>query len=205
MGQTNEDILARSFFDLAKKVEDIAGSDVAQTVETFGNDDYASIVSGLLDAAYWILAGQLETTLESDPIGHDLYVSSSVYNDLLYRGYSPGWAWEESGLMDLFGDPPDGKRAEPVKDRSGLPSVTASSEFKPGEYVVVQKAGGIRGGMMVSSDRMFCFDGAYEVVAGQAQGISEETAQDMLERFADRITTDQGHRVEQRAGNQGQE
>lgn len=194
MPQTNNDVLARSFFDLATKIEQIAGSDVADLVDTFGNDDYASLVASMLDAAYWILSGQITTNLETDPMGHDLYVSSSVYNDLIYRGYHPGWAWEESGLMDLFGDPPEGEREIPEKDKSGLPK--AASEFGPGAYVVVQKDKGVRGGMMVSSDKMLCFDGAYEAVtARELTAVSDDVAFDMLERYADQISADQERRI----------
>jgi len=167
MTLTKQDILARYFFDLAGKIEDIAGTDVAQSVDSFTNDDYASIAATMLDAAYWILGDQLPE--DSDV---DFYVSSNVYNDLVYRGYSPVWAWEESGMVDLW---PDEKRA--------------ASEFAPGTYVVVQHEDGVRGGVMVASNRMYSFDGGFEDVgANQLRKITIEQAVDMLDKYADQIT-----------------
>jgi len=200
MPQTNADILARSFFDLAQKVEDIAGSDVAQSVPTFGNDDYASIVATLLDAAYWILASQLDDDFEQGPIGADFYTSSSVYNDLIYRGYSPGWAWSESGMSDLFGEAPDAHRPD---KGSGLPSAPGgtkpvqASDLSNGDYVVVYLDGGIRVGMMISTKNMFCFDGQTESIVGhKVIKIPAANAMEMLDKFADHIAESQEHRVE---------
>lgn len=187
MPLTNEDILARTFFDLADKVEQIAASELGQAVPTFSDDDYASVVATLLDAAYWVLASQLDTDLEEDPLGYNLYTSSSVYNDLLYRGYSAGWAWEESGMGEIFGHAHDHDDDEPGGLEPGespyLPNLTASG-LQQGDYVVARhEDGSITAGMMISATEMFSFDGRKDPVGSlNVTKISPTAAHGLLER-----------------------
>jgi len=172
--QDKYNILARYFFDLADKVDEIADSDIAKSVESFGDEDYGSLVASNLDAAYWILSGSLE--LEGDS-GVAFYVASSVYNDLLYRGYAPEWAWEESGLGDIF--------EEPLKDAPE--EKIASTEPRPGEYVVWHTPKGVRAGMVCGPGKVYAFDGAVEDLSTNLQKISRQRAQALAKHNSNRI------------------
>ncbi len=174
MAATKADILARYLFDLADKIDDLSMSDIAQDVGTFEVEDYGTLTSTLLDAAYWILADELSPELKDDPAGVDFYVNSCVYNDLLYRGYTPEWAWDESGLGQVFDLPTDA-------------STKKASDLQPGDYVVLDTERGTRAGMMISTDRMFAFDGTKDLIATTAQKISKQEAYDLMVAHRDDI------------------
>jgi len=183
---TDKDIVAKYFFDLADKVQDLGDTEAAQKLtDVFDESDFASVVATLLDAAYWIRSGDLalemaeeEETGELDPMGHDLYVASSVYNDLLYRGYNPQWAWEESGLEDMFEDTPIG--AENVEN----PEVRKSS-VTPYYAASIDKHGVVGG--IVLGKKMFSFDGKVFAVPEGVSRISKDTAMSMLDKYASQI------------------
>lgn len=180
MGDTKTSILARYFFDLADKIDDLAGSEIAQGVDTFEEEDYGSITATMLDAAYWILASDLGSELDKTPAGLDFYVNSNVYNDLLYRGYTPEWAWDESGLGGIFDLPTD-------EDVEGPEERTASVKFHTGDYVLIRTEEGVRVGMVISPGVMFAFDGARERIPSNAEGIPKEAAYGQLREHQDAI------------------
>jgi len=103
MSYSPEDILARNFFDLADRLQQISKSDTAKEVSSFGEADYASLVASILDAAYWILAGQLDE--ETEEYASGAYVSVKVYSDMLRRGFSATDSWRESGIEQFFDSP----------------------------------------------------------------------------------------------------
>lgn len=195
MTMTKESILAGSFFDLADNVQDIADSDIAQQVETFTDEDYGVVVSLLLDAGYWILAGQLDETLEDDPMGHALYVATNVYNDLLYRGYGPAWSWQESGMADLFETTPVGAPDIIPDSLPARPQRAASEVESP--YVMYPHGDGLRGGV-VAGGRLIAFDGAIELVPEKFRRISEEQAFEYMAKNSDAITASRLRRDDKR-------
>ena len=180
MSTSKYSILARYFFDLADKIEEVADSEVAQAVDTFGEEDYGSLVASHLDAAYWILAGDLDPGIVEEDHGLDFYVASSVYNDLLYRGYKPEWAWEESGLGDMLSTdvPEDGGEDEMEK---------AASAYRPGDYVRARLETGLRVGLVTARGDLFAFDGVREPIPATAEKISKEAALSLLQKHSDKI------------------
>ena len=185
-------LVARGFFDLADRVQDMMDSDVGQQIETFDDDDFGTVVSTLLDAGYWISSGELGSDLEEDPMGHNLYVSMNVYNDLLYRGFAPLWAWEASGLSDLFADTP---LNAPSLTGVPIPPPKTSSVLKNGDYVFYKVEEGVRGGM-VSSGRILSFAGNMEEMTEGAIVTSREEALEYMGKYAKQISDEQKRRVD---------
>ena len=179
-----EDILAGTFFDIADKVQQISESDIAQSVSTFDEDDYASLLATVLDAAYWILAGQLDDSIEEDSAG--LYVNMEVYTDMLYRGFDPQVSWEESGLAEHFDDPSNEK--------------SASNDLHPGDYVLYEVGPGqMRGGMVLNYPRVLCFDGVVSSMPDiQVKKLTRAEANEVLDMWADDIVRAARSRIDAR-------
>ena len=175
-------ILARYFFDLANKIDELAESEIAQSVDTFDEEDYGSLVASHLDAAYWILSGTLDPDTLEGGHGVSFYVSSSVYNDLLYRGYTPEWAWDESGLGNLFDVPV-------IEDEAGAeePSEKVASGVGPGDYVTWRTDAGVRAGLVYAPGKVFAFDGARETLPSDFERISRPDAYAAVEKHSKSI------------------
>mgnify|MGYP003393512480 CR=1 FL=1 len=171
MPETQSDVLARYFFDIADKLSDLSESEIAESMETFGEEDFGSLIATMLDAAYWVLAGDLDPELEG-AAGPDFYVASNVYNDLLYRGYKPDWAWDESGLGNLVPQPTETKN---------------SSAFGFGDHVSAKTPTGLKAGVAVASDKMYTFDGAMIPIPDGAERVSRDVAYKVLATCNDQI------------------
>jgi hypothetical protein len=163
MSFTKYDILARTFFDIADKIQDISDSEVASTIETFVEEDYASLVATVLDAAYWILSG--ETEVDEDHL--EQYVAMNVYTDMIYRGYDPDLAWEEAGLSDLV-----------KKEKT-------SSEISRGSFIVFGNSDKYYAGLMMTHPKIFCFDGSLREISSsdQVKKISSSEAKSLLKTY----------------------
>jgi len=185
MAFTQEDILAGTFFDLADKVQQVSESDIAQVVETFSDEDYTALIATILDAGYWIQAGQLDDEVEDDDIG--LYVKMKVYTDLLYRGFDPVVCWEESGLethFELMGPDTRGSKATGKKSSSG-------HDLYTGDYVLFEVAPGqMRAGMIMTYPNVLCFDGVVSFMPDvQVKKLSRKEAHEVLGKWGSAITS----------------
>jgi len=183
---TQEDILAGTFFDLADKVQQISESEIAQSVETFSEEDYASLIASILDAGYWIQAGQLGDEIDDDESG--LYVKMEVYTDLLYRGFEPNVCWEESGLethFELVEPDTSGPKADGKKKGS-----IAREHFNRGDYVQFDIAPGqMRAGMLMTYPEVLCFDGVVSSIEHlPVKKLTREAALDVLGEWGSDIT-----------------
>ena len=174
MAYTQEDILAKTFFKIADNIQQTSQTEIAESISTFQIEDYASLVASVLDAAYWIIAGQLDVT-EVDDIR--LYVHMQVYSDMIYRGFDPAVSWEESGLMNQFYE-------------TETPSAKKSSSFSQGDYAQYTTSRGVRIGMITTANQLLCFDGVLSSTKGEKlEKITCEAALNLLTAHSDSITT----------------
>ena len=154
--------LSDYFFGQANTLASMAEK---ESSEAFDEEDFGSLVASNLDAAYWILAQDVDTHY---PL--DFYVASNVFSHLLSLRYPVDWAWEESGLGDLVDE-------EFTKE---------SSTFGYGDYVSVKTQNGIRMGLVIEPNLMYTFDGVLEPMIN-ANKVSKEFAYSFMANNSDLI------------------